>query len=118
MKRIAPSREMSGMTFIFAVLILIFGIFVLSSAPGGAGFFGIIFILAGVFIVIYHLNNAVGKKRFPLYDVIDSNDSNSRKYPFDNDYESNSSQKVYCPWCGEMLDNSEYRFCPKCGKRM
>ena len=51
MKRIAPSREMSGMTFIFAVLILIFGIFVLSSAPGGAGFFGIIFILAGVFIV-------------------------------------------------------------------
>ncbi len=118
MKRIAPSREMSGMTFIFAVLILIFGIFVLSSVPGGGGFFGIIFILAGVFLVIYHLNNAVGKKRIPLYDVVD--DSNgSKRYPLDNDYESKpASQKEYCPWCGEMLDNSEYRFCPKCGKRM
>ena len=119
MKRITPGREISAMSFIVAALMVIFGIFFLSSIPSGGGLFGIIFILAGIFLVIWHLNKAVGSKRFSLYDITDSKDEVRNKYPFDNDGGfSTSSQKTYCPWCGETLDNSQYVFCPKCGKRM
>lgn len=123
MKSIKPSREMSGISFIIAVVMVIFGIMWLGSAGGGFDLFGIVFILLGIFMVIWHFSNATGIKRFSLYDITDNNEAvhPAEKYPFDNDpaeRPNSALHKAYCPWCGGALENKQYVFCPMCGKRI
>lgn len=124
MRSIKPGRGPSGMSFIGAIVSVIFGIFwtiiafsISSVAPFGIigsifPLFGIIFIIIGIVNAVYHYKNTTGKNRFSIYDITDSSEEGD---PADKWIKENEDK--FCPYCGVTLDN-DFQFCPKCGKKI
>ncbi len=138
MKSIKPGRGPSGLGFMGAVIVVVFGIFwtiiaasITSGAPSIISFifplFGVIFVIVGIVQVIYNFHNFKGKNRFSLVDIVDSKEEGD---PIDRwitndavmkDNEANINTKShdynYCPYCKHKLDSDDI-FCPKCGKEL
>ena len=85
MKSIKPGRGPSAMGAVGGVIAVIFGIFwigIASQMSGsfGGGFgnifplFGVLFVIAAIFGVVYNLKNATSKDRFSTFDITDESE--------------------------------------------
>ncbi|RVU55489.1 zinc ribbon domain-containing protein [Anaerosphaera multitolerans] len=158
MKKIKKGRGPSFLRFLGSIAAIIFGIFWtvlafslttnLRSSEGtlkliGYAFplFGIVFILMGIFEAIYNYRNAVSKKRFSEYDIVEDDEEDDtftlfsknkksqkerdRDPIYEEDYKhmdfENTSPgfqfKKYCTECGTPLEK-DYKYCPECGKKI
>jgi len=128
MKKVKPSRGLSFTGFIGSIIVVVFGIgwlvlviyiFKKENESGSPSFyllllFGIIFILAGIGSAIYNYKNALSKKPFSVFDIVeDSKESD----PFESLIKKGRQSSVlnYCYYCGSPMEES-FSFCPKCGK--
>lgn len=133
MKSIKPGRGPSKMNFIGSVFGVVFGIFWTILAFGmtaGAGLFGIIFPLCGLYFIgmsIYSAyvsyRNAHGEDRMSMYDIVDSSEEPD---PWSPDYEQRKQQEKpsastneanFCPYCGKAIE-ADYKFCKYCGRSL
>ena len=134
MKSIKPGRGPSGMSFAGSVVAIIFGVFwtiIAFSITAGSPFpvigmifplFGVLFIILGVFQAIYNYRNATGKDRYSVFDITDSNEEGDpsdewikNRVKKSTQQEQHNNNVKFCPYCGIKLE-SDYIFCPKCGK--
>lgn len=130
MKSIKPGRGPSMMGAFGSAAVTIFGVVwtfstVSMGAPMFFAFFGIIFVILGIVQTIYNLKNTIGKNRFSVYDLTDSNEESD---PLNKHFSKESSWSTleesddnidirYCPYCGDKVEK-DYLFCKKCGHRL
>lgn len=130
MKSIKPGRGPSALGVWGAVIAVVFGIFWTAMAVNmGAGpifpVFGVLFIITGIIIGIYHFKNATGKNRYSTFDITEEGEEvdpleqrfNKGAEPRDDTRADTASPAGYCPYCGEPSD-ADYAFCRKCGKEL
>ncbi|MBN2851334.1 MAG: zinc ribbon domain-containing protein [Clostridia bacterium] len=140
MKSIKPGRGPSGMSFVGAIVAVVFGLFwtigaasLARNIPGGFGMifplFGIIFIILGIVQAVYHYKNATGKDRFSIMDITESGEEGDpsdrwiKNEAVEEDKKENGNDEKkelrfeFCPYCGIKLED-EYIYCPSCGKEM
>ncbi len=127
MKSIKPGRGPSALGAWSAVVAVVFGIFwtimaVNMGAPAIFPVFGVLFILTGVVIGVYHFKNATGKNRYSAFDITDGDeepDPLSQRFGCSQDdtRQSQPSDAGFCPYCGAPADGA-YAFCRRCGKRL
>ncbi len=140
MKSIKPGRGPSKRSFVSSIFGVVFGVIWTIAALGiafvsGFNFFALLFPLFGVCFVamaIYDARiawqNAHGKDRMSLYDVVDSHEEPD---PWSPDYEQQKQHQNretarqshdreeanFCPYCGKPIEK-DYRFCKYCGKSL
>lgn len=127
MKSIKPGRGPSALGVWGAVITVVFGIFwtcmtISMGAPGIFPVFGVLFVITGVIIGIYHYKNATGKNRYSVFDITENGEEPDPlqqrfgEMPVSGDV-SPEGDTAYCPYCGTPAD-AAYEFCRKCGKRL
>jgi hypothetical protein len=120
MKQVKPGRIPSLMEFVSSIIAIIGGIVwtvaaVTMEAPVVFPLFGIVFVLAGIGMAVYHYINAFGHKRISEYDIVDPSEEGSPDISLGG--KTLSGNPNYCPYCGRPLEAS-FLFCPKCGKKL
>ena len=130
MKSVKPGRGPSVMGVWGAVVAVVFGILwtigaVSMGAPLIFPVFGVLFILMGVGMGLYHLHNVKSKQRFSLFDVTENGEETD---PLEQRFSSDSSEQGtsspaqasagYCPYCGAAVEDADYRYCRGCGKEL
>ncbi len=132
MYSVKPGRGPSLIGGISGVAVAIFGViwtFAVSST-GAPGFFyiiGIVFIVIAINIAIYNFLNAGKKNRMSYLDITTDHEESDPiaqalgygSYKTGGEKRENSGpipmMKKFCPYCGTAL-NSDFNYCPKCGK--
>lgn len=127
MKSIKPGRGPSAMGAWGAVVAVVFGIFWTIAAAGmGAPaifpIFGVLFILTGIGVGVYHFKNATGKNRYSAFDITEEGeepDPLEQRFgrPEAHDAADGQTADGFCPYCGAPAD-AGYAFCRKCGKQL
>lgn len=82
--------------------------------------FGLVFIGLGIFQAIYHYKNATGKNRMSVIDIVDSDEEPDPlhiKFSGEKRKSSSHHEHSYCPYCGHPVQ-SDFNFCPTCGKHI
>jgi len=87
--------------------------------------FGVIFVIAGIVQAIYHFTNATSKNRFSEFDITDNGEETD---PLNRAFgrargEKGMKQRAggrkiegeFCPYCGATAQ-TDFDYCPKCGK--
>ena len=120
MKQVKPGRVPSLMEFVGSIVAIIGGmVWTVAAAnmgaPGIFPLFGVVFVLAGIGMAVYHYINAFGQKRFSEYDIVDPSEEGSPDLSRSGKNLSGNSN--YCPYCGRPLEAS-FSFCPTCGKKL
>ena len=134
MKSIKPGRGPSAMGAMGSVALGVFGIFwTIGAASMGAPaffvFFGIVFIGISFFQGIYHFKNATGVNRMSLYDITDAEvepdpfnthfNKQIRTDTQSSEQQRNDANELnFCPFCGNKVDDSSYKYCSGCGKEI
>ncbi len=117
MRRVKPGRAPSAMNTMTSMVAIVFGLFWTVGARGvGAPFWmlGIAFILIGVVMLLFNANNAFGRNRFSIADIVDTRDEPD---PMSMVGELSDDASGYCPYCGSETDGG-FEFCRRCGKRL
>ena len=128
MKSVKPGRGPSALGVWGAVIAVVFGVIwtvaaVSMGAPGFFPLFGVLFIITGVIIGIYHFRNATGKNRYSAFDITEEGEEpDPLQERFgeprpDGDAGQTGGAAGFCPYCGAPAD-AEYAFCRKCGKQL
>jgi len=136
----------SLVTVVFGIIWTVIAFGISSAAPFGFvkifPLFGIVFVVFGIISAMYNYKNATGKDRYSIFDITDSkeegdpakwirHDDSVHQFYGGNDkkwerVEGNDIRKdevhtdeiegyFYCPYCGTPLE-SDFSFCPKCGR--
>jgi len=87
--------------------------------------FGLIFVGMAIYSVIYNYHNVTSENRYSVFDIVDEfeetdplNEKYGKKASTNKTISENKGTSVaYCPYCGTQVD-SEFDFCPKCGKHL
>ena len=129
MKSVKPGRGPSAIGVWMAVVAVIFGIFwtVSAASMGAPGFFpvfGVLFIITGIIIGVYHFKNATGKNRYSEFDITgDGEEPDPLEQRFGHASgdaakpSEPASEEGYCPYCGAPAERG-YTFCRRCGKQL
>lgn len=75
---------------------------------------GIAFILIGVVMLLFNADNAFGRNRFSIADIVDTRDEPG---PMSMVGKLSDDAFGYCPYCG-LETGEEFEFCRRCGKRL
>ncbi len=134
MKSIKPGRGPSLMSGIMGIAAAVFGVIWIIGAISltsdaswiggpavsiGAIFplFGVLFVIIAILSAAYHFRNAVGKKRYSAYDIVDGQEEPD---PLNEQFSQETSEtrhSGFCPSCGAAVQES-HRFCAACGKAL
>ena len=126
MKSVKPGRAPSAIGAWGAVVAVVFGIFwIFMTARMGAPVifpvFGLLFVITGVIIGVYHFKNATGRNRYSTFDITEDGEETdplnarfSAPPPDDGDRDGASA---FCPYCGAPAE-TQYAFCRNCVKRL
>ena len=127
MKSVKPGRGPSAIGVWGAVVSVVVGIFWTAmasrmGAPAIFPVFGVLFIITGVLIGIYHFRNATGKNRYSSFDITeDGEEMDPLEQRFGGTREKNAPQGAhdagFCPFCGAPAEKG-YAFCRRCGKEL
>ena len=126
MKSVKPGRGPSMMSGISGIFVAIFGVIGIAVAVNiGAPFFfplfGVVFVILAVVQVIYDFQNATGKNRHSVFDIVDENEEPDPWAPDCNPPSSPAPAQPaaarYCPYCGAPTEDG-FSFCTKCGKKL
>ena len=120
------------MSCVVGIAVAGFGVFwtIMAASMGAPGFFvlfGVVFVLIAIGGVVYNFHNATHKNRISTFDITTQNEESNpiaqamghAPHPSDTGQSGTGSPRKYeggfCPFCGEKA-NSEFDYCPKCGK--
>lgn len=129
MKSVKPGRGPSALGAWMAVVAATVGIFwTISAAQMGApGFFllfGILFVLTGVIMAIYHFKNATGKNRYSEFDITgdgEEPDPLQQRFGHADEPAAPTAESLHeegdCPYCGASVEQGD-AFCRRCGKQL
>lgn len=132
MKSVKPGRGPSAMGVWGAVVVVIGGIFwtIMAANMGAPVFFpifGILFVITGIMIGVYHYKNATGKNRYSAFDVVDTSqepDPLAKQFDIQPSPDTPEEGQVpwedvagFCPYCGAPAQ-SDFQFCRRCGKQL
>lgn len=128
MKSVKPGRGPSAMGVWGAVLAVVFGVFwtimaVSMRAPIFFPVFGVLFVITGVIIGVYHYKNATGKNRYSMFDITEDGEEPDPLQPRAGTRSDGGaacapdSGAGFCPYCGAKAD-AAYAFCRRCGKQL
>lgn len=133
MYSVKPGRGPSLMGGIGGIFMAIFGIiWTIGAASMGAppffALFGVVFVIMAIAGVVYNLHNATGQNRMSDFDITTDREESdpiaealghgraNRQTP---ERTSSQGKRKYpgehCPFCGTKVE-SDFDFCPKCGK--
>ncbi len=118
------------MSGIMGICVAAFGVIwtILAASMGGGIFalFGIVFIAIAVVQVVYNFKNATSDNRYSVFDITEDGEETdplqqrfggSCEDDFQNDSRPESSESLFCPYCGAKA-GSGFDFCNKCGRRL
>lgn len=129
MKSVKPGRGPSKQAGVMSIFMIVFGVFWCLLALGmGAWFmlpFGCLFIGIACYNAWYSFHNATAEDRYSIVDIVDGDEEadqlNMRYGISSKEYRSTTdipgTSVYYCPYCGNSVE-SQFDFCPKCGKKL
>lgn len=126
MRSVKPGRGPSLLSAWGAAIAVVFGIFwtIMTASTGAPPFFpifGVLFILSGVVMIVYHLKNAASKNRYSAFDITEGGEEpdplEARFGKPDSGVFPARDEAGYCPYCGAAAEEG-YAFCRRCGKRL
>lgn len=135
MKSFKPGRGPSRQSFVSCIAAALFGVFWTVGALAitrGFGLMGIIFPMFGLVFVgiaiynaIYYYKNATSENRNSMFDIVDEDEEpdplnqkyGAKKEDKERSFESNGSEKRFCPYCGEKTNGTD-KFCRNCGHQL
>lgn len=105
---------------IFGVFFIGFALFWMAAAARVANImslFGLIFVIAGIFIIYKNVQVLRGKD-VPLRRII--SESKAEQFNADLGYkgETITTDAIYCPFCGAPVRNAEHVYCKTCGRKI
>ena len=123
MKSIKPGRGKSMISGAVSVIVALVGVVwtfgAVSMGAGFMAFFGVAFIVIALINAGEGFYNATAGKRMSVVDVVDGQEEpdplNERFSAREEPQPSQAS--AYCPYCGTPVE-SDYAFCPRCGKTL
>lgn len=130
MKSVKPGRGPSALGVWGAIVAVVFGVVWTAAAasmgaPAVFPIFGVLFIITGVVVGVYHFKNATGKHRYSAFDITEDGeepDPLQERFGQPSDAARQDAARQdggagYCPYCGAPSD-AEYAFCRSCGKEL
>lgn len=105
---------------IFGVFFIGFALFWMTMAANVSvvfSMFGSIFVVVGLFIIYKNVQSLRGKGSSSRRVLLDSG---AEQFNADLGYkgETDSTNAIYCPFCGSPVKDSEHVFCKICGRKI
>ena len=125
MKSIKPGRGPSAMSAWGSFAVALFGVFWTIGAasmgvPAMFVFFGVVFVITGIVMGLYHLRNATGENRYSAFDITEEGEETDpleARFGAQREAKAQQSEAGFCPYCGEPAQ-AGYAFCRKCGRQL
>lgn len=133
MKSVKPGRAPSLVSALVSFLMVIIGVAFAVEAFSVSiftGIFALVWTGIAVTQMVYHLINALRKKRYSAFDITEEGEEpdplnerfgaagrQAEKHEQEPAPASPKKAACFCPWCGTSLQK-DFLFCPACGKSL
>ena len=123
-----PSAQSGALSVVLAVFGVVWTVFTLRMGAGFLALFGVFFVVFAVMQAVYHLSNAAGKRRDPLYEIVDTEEAREENAAQGKPPAPAAPSPIappvakagmgrYCPYCGEAVQ-ADFAFCAGCGRKL